>query len=62
MHTTTLAEVAAILRETSRILVLSHVAPDGDAIGSLLGFGWLLQAPGRRITLVSADGVPYEKE
>ena len=62
MHTTTLAEVAAILRETSRILVFSHVAPDGDAIGSLLGFGWLLQAPGRRITLVSADGVPDEYE
>jgi phosphoesterase RecJ-like protein len=60
MRTTTLAEVAAVLREASRILAFSHVTPDGDALGSLLGFGWLMQAPGRHVTLVSADGVPEE--
>jgi phosphoesterase RecJ-like protein len=40
------------------ILVVSHVAPDGDAIGSLLGLGWLLRAQGKDLTLACEDPVP----
>src|SRR5690606_15463332 len=41
-----------------RILVLSHIRPDGDAIGSILGLGLALQAGGKQVQMVSADGVP----
>jgi phosphoesterase RecJ-like protein len=41
-----------------RILIVTHVAPDGDAIGSLLGLGWLLRAQGKEVTLACEDPVP----
>ncbi|MCX6029815.1 MAG: bifunctional oligoribonuclease/PAP phosphatase NrnA [Chloroflexi bacterium] len=42
-RTTTLAQVADILCDARRVLAISHVAPDGDAVGSLLGLGWVLR-------------------
>ena len=46
------------LQEAQRILVVSHVRPDGDAIGSLLGMGLSLQTAGKEVQMVLADGVP----
>jgi bifunctional oligoribonuclease and PAP phosphatase NrnA len=46
------------LQEAGRILVVSHIRPDGDAIGSLLGMGLSLQAGGKEVQMVLADGVP----
>jgi phosphoesterase RecJ-like protein len=46
------------LQEAQRILVLSHIRPDGDAIGSLLGMGLSLQAAGKEVQMVLSDGVP----
>jgi phosphoesterase RecJ-like protein len=40
------------------ILVVSHVAPDGDAIGSLTAMGLMLEQLGKRATLACDDGVP----
>ena len=37
-----LAEIAAILRPTRRVLAFCHVSPDGDALGALLALGWVL--------------------
>lgn len=62
----TLPEVADLLRRAERVLALTHISPDGDAIGSLLGFGWVLRAAwraapmpaGRKLALVCADPVP----
>jgi bifunctional oligoribonuclease and PAP phosphatase NrnA len=42
-----------------RILLISHVAPDGDAIGSMLGLRWLLEAQGHTVIAANQDGVPY---
>jgi phosphoesterase RecJ-like protein len=42
----------------NHILVVSHIRPDGDAIGSLLGFGLALQAFGKEVDMVMAEGVP----
>jgi phosphoesterase RecJ-like protein len=50
--------IFAQLQTVQRILVVSHQRPDGDAIGSLLGFGLALQAAGKTVQMVSADGVP----
>ena len=58
----TLAEIAAILREARRVLAFCHVNPDGDALGAMLGLGWLLR-PDRslktcQVSCVCADPVP----
>jgi phosphoesterase RecJ-like protein len=41
---------------TSRgALLVTHIAPDGDAIGSLLGLGWLLRGLGKDVTMACED-------
>lgn len=59
-RSTTLTELADRLRRARRVLALCHVDPDGDAIGSLLGLGWLLRAlpAPPAVTLACADPVP----
>ena len=42
------------------ILVVSHIAPDGDAVGSLLGIAEPLRARGKDVTAAIDDGVPAE--
>ena len=46
------------LRAAQKILITSHVRPDGDAIGSLIGLGLALQNAGKTVQMVLADGVP----
>ena len=46
------------IHRARHILLVTHVAPDGDAIGSLLGLGWLLRAQGKGLTLACEDPVP----
>ena len=60
MTTTTLNEVAATIRRAQRLLAITHISPDGDAIGSLLGLGWILRDLGKEVTLVCGDPVPPE--
>jgi len=53
-----LAEIAVRLQSSGNILVTSHIMPDGDSIGSLLGLGLALQQAGYAVTMFSVDGVP----
>ncbi|MCI0521040.1 MAG: bifunctional oligoribonuclease/PAP phosphatase NrnA [Chloroflexi bacterium] len=46
------------LKAAQRVLIVSHIRPDGDAIGSVLGFGLALQEAGKEVQMVSPDGVP----
>jgi len=46
------------IKESHNILIVSHIRPDGDAIGSLLGLGLALQNTGKNVQMVLADGVP----
>lgn len=46
------------LESAHRILCVSHVAPDGDAVGSLTGMGWILHGLGKERTLALQDAVP----
>ena len=41
-----------------KIVIASHVRPDGDAIGSLLGLGLALRDAGKSVQMILADGVP----
>lgn len=57
--TETLLETARRqVHAAQRLLVVSHVRPDGDAVGSLLGLGLSLQAAGKEVQMVLEDGIP----
>jgi phosphoesterase RecJ-like protein len=47
-----------VLRNGERFLVCSHSRPDGDAVGSILAMGMLLEQMGKRADLVTADRIP----
>jgi phosphoesterase RecJ-like protein len=51
-------EIRNRLAEAKKIVIASHVRPDGDAIGSLLGLGLALQDAGKSVEMILADGVP----
>ncbi len=51
-------DIALRLRQAQRILVVSHIRPDGDAVGSVLGWSLSLRAAGKQVTSGLADGVP----
>lgn len=53
-----MAAILQALRTGERFLVCSHSRPDGDAVGSVLAMGMLLQQMGKCADLVTADGVP----
>jgi len=46
------------LAESKNVIIASHIRPDGDAIGSLLGLGLALRATGKSVQMVLVDGVP----
>jgi bifunctional oligoribonuclease and PAP phosphatase NrnA len=46
------------LDQSKHIVIASHVRPDGDAIGSVLGLGLALTNAGKTVQMVLADGVP----
>jgi phosphoesterase RecJ-like protein len=58
MTNDTSGAIASRLSTARRVLVASHVRPDGDAIGSVLGLGLALQGAGKQIQMALADGVP----
>lgn len=58
METKLLAEAFNKLRAAQRILVVSHIRPDGDAIGSLIGLGLSMEDLGKEVQMVLSDGVP----
>jgi len=55
-------KISGLIRErlinARRIVIASHVRPDGDAIGSLLGLGLALHNVGKSVQMILADGVP----
>ncbi len=51
------AEIGRALREHERFAVLSHVRPDGDALGSQLALGLSLEQLGKNVTIWNEDGM-----
>lgn len=50
--------IRQLLHNASNIVITSHIRPDGDAAGSLLGLGLSLMAIGKDVQMVLADGMP----
>ena len=46
------------LKSAGNILIVSHIRPDGDAIGSLLALGLALEARGKQVQMILSDGLP----
>jgi phosphoesterase RecJ-like protein len=57
MENETVAEIRDRLGRAQKVLIASHVRPDGDAIGSLLALGLALQDAGKQVQMVLVDGV-----
>jgi phosphoesterase RecJ-like protein len=58
MNEGTTGVIQARLEKSRNVLIASHVRPDGDAIGSLLGLGLALLDAGKSVQMVLVDGVP----
>jgi phosphoesterase RecJ-like protein len=58
-HPDPMGHVLDTIRQGERFLVCSHSRPDGDAVGSMLAMGMLLQQMGKHADLVTADSVPH---
>lgn len=52
------SEIGEVLRSHNRFVVMSHVRPDGDAIGSQLALGHALEEMGKTVFYVNEDGLP----
>lgn len=50
--------IQGALDQAHNVLVITHIAPDGDAIGSLTGMGLILRQLGKNPTLACDDLVP----
>lgn len=55
---TSFAELDSVLRHAERIALVSHIRPDADAVGSILGLGRSLCLERRKVHFVLEDGVP----
>lgn len=51
-------QIGEILRAHQSFVLISHVRPDGDAIGSQLALGYSLMAAGKSVRLINEDGLP----
>ena len=51
-------EAMKAIRRAKKVLIVCHVNPDGDTIGCLLALGLALLLTGKKVVLLSRDGVP----
>ena len=58
MDSQLIGEIKNRLDIAQKIVIVSHVRPDGDAIGSLLGLGLALRDVGKSVQMILVDGVP----
>jgi phosphoesterase RecJ-like protein len=51
----TVNEIVRLLAQAGEVLIVSHVAPDGDTLGSALALSWSLAARGAAVTCFAAE-------
>lgn len=54
----TYQQIGEIFARYDSFVIMSHVRPDGDAIGSQLALGFALEAAGNRVRMINDDGLP----
>ena len=58
----TLEEIGEALKAHDSFIIMSHIRPDADAIGSQIALGESLRAMGKSVRLVNQDGLPENLE
>jgi len=58
MKTRIANQMAEELRKAPKVALFSHVSPDGDCIGSMLGIGLALEKSGKDVYLYNPDPIP----
>lgn len=53
-----LREARQMITVSQNVVVISHIRPDGDAIGSVLGLGLALEKAHKSVQMVLLDGLP----
>lgn len=53
------AEIVKVLQGADRVLLATHIYPDGDALGSQLALGRVLESLGKQVTLYSEEPVSH---
>ena len=51
-------EIGLLIESAKKLLVISHVNPDGDALGTQLAFAAYLKSLGKEVTLVREEAIP----
>lgn len=51
-------QMAEEIRKAPKVALFSHVSPDGDCIGSMLGIGFALEALGKEVYMYNPDPIP----
>jgi phosphoesterase RecJ-like protein len=51
-------KIAELIRSNSTFLVVSHVRPDGDSLGSQLALALILRSLGKNVDMLSRDSIP----
>jgi phosphoesterase RecJ-like protein len=57
-HHAAIAAILGAIQDAQNILVTAHARPDGDAVGSVLACGMILQQLGKQVTMAFSDRVP----
>ena len=57
-HDSAIKAILDLIRSGERFLVCSHSRPDGDAVGSVLAMGMIIEQMGKRADLFTADRIP----
>ena len=58
MNSQIIGDIKNRLDAARNIVIASHVRPDGDAIGALLGLGLALRDAGKSVQMILVDGLP----
>lgn len=54
------SQIRGVLEKANRILVVSHIDPDGDALGTQLAFGAYLKSLGKTVFMVRDSDIPVK--
>ncbi|KPK86827.1 MAG: hypothetical protein AMS27_04145 [Bacteroides sp. SM23_62_1] len=52
-------QVRDLFADPGEIVLVTHVNPDGDAIGTMLGFYWLLKKKGYPVNMIVPNEIPF---
>lgn len=58
MANSTFKEINNLINKSNNICTISHIRPDGDAIGSQLAISYYLEEIGKKVIPINQDGAP----